>query len=173
MEDIIIEESNYKAFALSLASFLMLAASIAIAAYGHIQQKYGHRTVGILATILFAVGFITAILQATKVKKLITITADGIIDNSTMGGLGFISYGDIKDMRITTVYNKEAIAFKIKNMDLFLTKLSLVKRRQVIRNVSLNLPPVVIFVDLAKDMEPEDILSLLKKRHLDYNRLYE
>lgn len=173
MEEIVIEESNYKALALLLASFFMLSASVAIAVYGHVGHRNGFRTIGILASALFTVCFIAAIHQVTKVKKLITITTDGIIDHSAMGGLGFISYGDIKDMRVVSVYNKEAIAFKIKNMDRFLSKLSVVKRRQIIRNVSLNLPPVVIFVNMAKDMEPEDILSLLKKRHLDYNRLYE
>lgn len=173
MEDIIIEETNYKAFAITLANLFLLLASIAITVYGILEQKSGYRLIGILASCLFFIGFIVASVNATKVKVLLTITMDGIIDNSSIGGIGFVSFDDMKEIQIVTVYNKKAIAIIPKNMDSFLSKLSLVKRKQVKRNLYMNLPPVTILIDMAKDMEPEDILSLLKKRLLDYSRLYE
>jgi hypothetical protein len=173
VEDIIIEETNYKAFALTLASLFMLLASIAISVYGIMEHRAGYRRLGILAVVLFSIGFIASIVQATKIKKLITITMDGIIDNSSIGGMGFISFDDIKEVQIVTIYNKKAIAVIPKNMDNFLSKLSLVKRRQVKRNLYLNLPPVAILVNMAKDMEPEDILTLLQKRLSDCSSLYE
>jgi hypothetical protein len=173
MEDIIIEETNYKAFALTMAYLFMFLASLATAVYGILEHRKGYRVIGIFAGILFIIGFIWAIVKATKVKALLTITMDGIIDNSSIGGIGFISFDDIKDFQIVSISDKKAIAVIPKNMDTFLTKLSLVKRRQVKRNLYLNLPPVSIAVDMAKDMEPEDILSLLHKRLLDYSSLYE
>ncbi|MDF2538943.1 MAG: hypothetical protein K0S76_1964 [Herbinix sp.] len=172
MEDIIIEEMNYKALALTLANLFMLVASIAVTIFGVIEQRSGYRKLGIFALSLFAIGFFASILQSTKIKRLITITMDGFIDSSSLGGVGFISYDDIKELRIVTINNKEVIAVIPKNMDIFLSKLSLVKRRQVRRNLYLNLPPVAIPVHMAKDMEPEDILSLLQKRLMDYSSLY-
>jgi hypothetical protein len=121
VEDIIIEETNYKAFALTLASFFMLAASIAISIYGTMEHKTGYRRLGTVAIILFAIGFIASIIQATKIKKLITITMDGIIDNSSIGGIGFISYDDIKEFKVVNLFNKKAIAVIPKNMDNFLS----------------------------------------------------
>lgn len=173
MEEIIIEETNYKAFAIVLANLFLLLAAIAITAFGIIEHKTGYRLLGIFATLLFIVGFMAAVIKATKIKSLLTITMDGIIDNSSLGGVGFISFDDIKEVFIVTVFNKKGIAIIPKNMDNFLSNLSLIKRRQVRRNLYLNLPPVTILVNMAKDMEPEDILSLLQKRLLDYSRLYE
>jgi hypothetical protein len=112
-------------------------------------------------------------MKAMKVKKLLTITHEGIVDSSSLGGLGFISFDDIKEFMIVKVYNKKAIAVIPKNVERLITQFSLVKRRLIKRNLSLNLPPILIMVDLAKDMEPEDILSLLNKRLLDYSSLFE
>jgi hypothetical protein len=173
MEDIIIEETNYKAFALILANLFLLLATIAIAAYGNIKHKPGIHSLGILGVTIFFLGLIASMIKGMQVKKLLTITMDGIVDSSSIGGIGFISFDDIKDIQIVSIYNKKAIAVIPKNMDSFLSKLTMVKRRQVKRNLYLNLPPVAINVEMAKDMEPEDILSLLQKRLLDYSRLYE
>lgn len=173
MENIIIEETNYKAFALLLANLFMLLASLAIAAFGILEQRASYRKLGFLAIFLFLIGLIASVIKATKIKALLTITIDGIIDNSSLGGIGFISFDDIKEFQIVSIYNKKAIAVIPKNMDNFLSKLSVVKRRQVKRNLYLNLPPVSILVNMAKDMEPEDILSMLQKRHMDCSRLYE
>jgi len=173
VEEIIIEEANYKAFALVLANLFMLLASIAIISFGVIEQKTGYRLLGIFSTLLFLIGFMVAVIKATKIKRLLTISMEGIIDNSSIGGMGFISFDDIKEVLIVTVNNKKAIAIIPKNMDNFLSKLSIIKRRQVRRNLYLNLPPVTILVNMAKDMEPEDILSLLQKRLLDCSSLYE
>lgn len=173
MGDIIIEEMNYKAFVLVLANLFLLIAAGAITVYGFRKNKTGFWLSGIAIATLLLFGLIGAIAKAMQVKKLLTITRDGIIDDSSLGGFGYISFDEIKEFIIVTVYNKQAIAVIPKNMDSFLSKLSAVKRRVVRRNLSLNLPPVSIPVDLAKDMEPEDILTLLQKRLADYSSLYE
>ncbi|HBI72897.1 MAG TPA: hypothetical protein DEG06_10375 [Lachnospiraceae bacterium] len=173
MGEIIIEETNYKAFALTMAYLFMLVAAISVAILGEIKNKKGYLLIGILTAVIFLIGFLWALAKASKIKSLLTITMDGIIDNSSIGAIGFISFDDIKEFKIVTLYNKNAIAVIPKNIDIFLSKLTTVKRRQVKRNIHLNLPPVAIMVDMAKNMEPEDILSLLQKRLSDYSRLYE
>lgn len=173
MGEIVIEEMNYKAFVIALANVFAFIASIAIAVYGFREDKMRFWLPGLIAAFTFFISSIIAISKAAQVKKLMTITRDGIIDSSTNGGIGFVSFEDIKEFIIINVYNKRAIALIPKNIDVFLSKLSATKRRQVKRNISMDLPPVTIFVDLAKDMEPEDILSLLQKRLSDYSRLYE
>jgi hypothetical protein len=173
MEDIIIEEINYKAFVLLLADLFLLIAAISITVYGFGEDRVSYWLPGILMDAILLFGFITSIVKAAKVKKLITITTDGIVDNSSIGGVGYISFDDIKEFLVVNVYNKKAIAVIPKNIDSFVSKFNTVKRRQMKRNLNMNLPPVTIVVDLAKDMEPEDILSLLQKRLSDYSSLYE
>lgn len=173
MGEIVIEESNYRAASLALASLFLFIASIAIYVYGISRFKKSFWVPALIAGILFFIGFVVSITQAVKVRKLLTITVDGIIDNSKISGMGFISYDDIREFRIVNLYRTRVIAVIPKDIDNFISKLSLVKRRQVKRNLIMKLPPVSINVDQAKDMEPEDILSLLQKRLSDYSRLYE
>lgn len=173
MGDIIIEEINYKALVLVLANLFLCIAAGAITLFGIREDKLRYWLPGVVISFLFLILLISSVLKAAKVRSLLTITRDGIIDNSSIGGVGFISFDEIKNFIIITVYNKKAIAVIPKNIDSFLSKLSVVKRRMVRRNLNLNLPPVTIHVDLAKDMEPEDILSLLQKRLADYSSLYE
>lgn len=173
MGEIVIEESNYRAASLALASLFLFIASVAIYIYGISRAKKSFWVPALIAGILFFIGFIVSITKAVKVRKLLTITVDGIVDNSTISGMGFISYDDIREFRIVNLYRSRVIAVIPKDIDIFLSKLSLVKRRQIKRNLIMKLPPVSINVDQAKDMEPEDILSLLQKRLSDYSRLYE
>jgi hypothetical protein len=173
MGEIIIEEINYKAVVMLLANLFILIASVAITIFGFMEHKMRFWLPGIAAVIIFFLGFIGAIIKAMQVKKLITITHDGIIDHSSLSGVGFISFDDIKEFVIITIYNKKSIAVIPKNIDNFISTLNIVKRKLVKRNINMNLPPVTISVTLAKDMEPEDILSLLKKRLSDYSSLYE
>ncbi|MBH1940695.1 hypothetical protein I5677_07330 [Mobilitalea sibirica] len=173
MGDIVIEESNYRAFALSLASLFLLLAAIAIMVYGIIRYQQVYYVIGIFVSLAFFIVFVVNVLKATKVKVLLTITVEGIIDNSSISGLGFISFDDIKEFQIIDQYKTRVIAVIPKNMNNFLEKQSITKRRQIKRNIYMNLPPVSINAYMAKDMEPEDILSLLQKRLVDYNRLYD
>lgn len=171
MGDINIEEMNYKAFVLLLANLFSLIAASAVAVYGIIQNKTKYWLPGTIIAFVFLIGFMITALKALKVKTLLIITREGIIDNSSIGGVGFISFEEIKEFLIVTIYNKKAIAVIPKNIDSFLAHLTVVKRRIVRRNLNTNLPAVAITVDLAKDMEPEDILSLLQKRLADYSSL--
>lgn len=173
MGEIIIEETNYKAFALTMAHLFLLIASVAIVVYGFHEHKARYWLPGILISMIFLIGFAGALIKALSVKRLLTITVEGVIDNSSVGPVGFISFDEIKEFQIVTILNKKAIAVIPKNIDNFLSKLPVVKRGMVKRNLNLNMPPVTINVDMAKDMEPEDILSLLQKRLDDYRRLYD
>lgn len=173
MEDIIIEEINYKAILLLLSDLLLLIAAASITVYGLKGHLVRYWLPGILLDVVLLTGFLVSIAKATRIRKLITITTDGIVDGSSVSGLGFISFDDIKEFLVISVNKKEAIAVIPKNIDSFLSKFNAVKRRQMRRNLNMNLPPVTIMVERAKDMEPEDILSLLKKRLSDYSSLYE
>ncbi len=172
MGDIIIEKINYKAFVVMLANLFFLIAATAIVILGLRENKAVYSFPGIAAVMAFLIGFIISLINVLQVKSLITITMEGIIDNSSISSVGYISFDDIKEFIIVSVYGKKVIAVIPKNIDDFLSKLGGVKRRLAKRNINLNLPPVMIPVDLAKDMEPEDILSLLKKRLSDNNSLY-
>lgn len=173
MGDIVIEEINYKAFVMVSGCILLLIASIAATIFGLQNDRTAYWVPGIITSFVLLIFFFATAMNAMKVRKLLTITHEGIVDSSTLGGLGFISFDDIKEFMIVNVYNKRAIAVIPKDVENLITQFSLVKRRIIKRNLNLNLPPILIMVDLAKDMEPEDILSLLNKRLHDYSSLFE
>jgi hypothetical protein len=97
---------------------------------------------------------------------------EGIIDSSSLSGMGFISFEDIKEFKIINLYQARGIAVLLKNTEDFMAKLPAAKRRQVKRSIYMQQPPIFINTELAKDMEPEDILSMLTKRLSDYTSLY-
>lgn len=172
MGDIIIEETNHRAFVITMANFFMLAAALAVCIYGFINRNRPLKILGLAAAIIFFMGFIAALVKSSKKKIFLIITVDGIIDSSSLGGYGFIPYGDIKDFEIVNYYGIETIAVILKNPENIIDKLPLPKKRQAKRNLNLKLPAVILHTELAKDMVPQDILTLLQKRLRDYNRLY-
>lgn len=173
MGDIIIEETNHRAFAMTLASFFMLIASISVCAYGILRGRRLLVILGILAAIVFFVGFLVSIMQVLKEKRLLTITSDGIEDTPSIGGLGFISYNDIMNFEIVSLPNAETISVILKNPESFISKLPPAKRRKLKSNLYLKQPMIIIHTELAKDMDPRDILTLLQKRLKDHKSLYE
>ena len=172
MGEIVIEEVNYKAFFVALANTILLVAAFAWMIYGFQVASMGFWLPGVFVSFMLLVAFAGSLMKVLQIKKLLTITHEGIVDYSTIGGIGFISFDDVKDFTIVTIYNKKAIAVIPKNINCFLAKYNPAKRRIINKNMNLSLPPVTIFVDRAKDMEPEDILTLLHKRLADYSRLY-
>lgn len=173
MGEIVIEKMKYKEFIAVLINLLFLIAAIVFSAYGFNEKRALFYLLGIIVSIALLISSIGAIIHAMQIKILLTITHEGIIDNSTISGVGYLSFNEIKEFVILTINYKKCIAVIPNNIDDFLSQLSVVKRTLVRRNINSNLPPVMIPADLAKDMEPEDILSLLKKRLTDYTSLYE
>ena len=174
MGDIIIEETNHRAFAMSLANFFMLVASIAIFIYGRLEGVKLYSSIGIVAIIVFIIGSVAAISQALKDKILLIISVDGVNDCSSVGGgFGFISYREIKEFVIIKNYNTETIGIILENRKEFLSKLAHPKWKVAKRNLNLKQPAIQIHTELAKDMETKDILTLLQKRLRDYKSLYK
>lgn len=173
MGDIIIEEINYKALAMVLKNVIIIIASGAVFVFGITHKLTPCWLPGIIVVILSSIGLVVAIVDMMKVKKLLIITRDGIIDNSSISSIGFISFEEISDFKIVSLNNKKAIAVIPKDIDSFLLQLNVVKQNLVRRNLCTNLPAVTIQVDKAKDMEPEDILTMLQKRLADFVSMYD
>jgi len=171
MGEILIEEMNYKVYMIVFINVVLLLVACAITILGVRVQRLSYWVPGIFMTGAFMMGFFVSMVKAMQVKKLIAITIDGIIDYSSIGGESFFSYDDIKEFSIISVYERKAIAIIPKNIDSFLPKYNAMKRKLMKRNISMNLPPVTILVDVAKDMDPEDILTLIQKRLADYSSL--
>jgi hypothetical protein len=171
MGEIVIEKVNLKAYIMALTNFLLLIVAGVVMLYGFGEHKARYWVPGLLGFFALLISFVLAIINTMQIKKLITITREGVIDNSSISGVGFISFDEIKEFIIVTVNYKKSIAIIPKNVDSFLSKLTVVKRSLARRNINANLPPIMIPADMAKDMDPEDILSLLRKRLLDYSSL--
>jgi len=166
MQDIIIEEINYKAIIKSFINMAIFASAIALVIYGFEHAIAACWLPGLIMAVIISFFLIDSLLEAVKEKRLLTITREGIIDNSK-DGLGFISFDDIKEFKIVTIHNKKAIAVIPRNMASFAARYKPTKQRNSKRNTGKEPYPVAIFVNRAKDMAAEDILTLLQKRHAD------
>lgn len=173
MSDIIIEKTNYKALISVLTNLLLVLTFATIGTYGAIRHNKVICIPSIILAIIFFVSFLIAIVKASNEKPLLTITRDGIIDNSSHSMVGFIAYNDIEEFRITKYHNLIVIEVILKNRKEFINKLPAAKRMQIKGNALLKKPLIQIKADQAKDMEPEDIYTLLQKRLLDCSSLYD
>lgn len=171
MGDIIIEEINYKAIIISLINAAIFLTTLSFTVYGFDHKNVGCWLPCIIISIIASISLIDNLFKAVKIKKMLTITRDGIIDDSSDSGFGYISYDDIKEFRILNIHNKKAIAVIPKDVDKFLSRNNMTKHKTVKRNINMDLPPVTIYVNRAKDIAAEDILTLLQKRLADIKRL--
>ena len=172
MGDIIIEEINYKAIIRSFITITLFACAIGLVIYGFEHNIKVCWLPGLILAVVISFFLIDALMEAVKEKRLITITREGIIDNSDEGGLGFISFDDIKEFKLITIHNKKAIAIIPKNEKSFAIRYKLAANKEAAgkagkRNAIKEHNPPVILVNRAKDMAAEDILTLLQKRHAD------
>lgn len=167
MGEIVIEEINYKAVIYSLINITIFLSAILLAIYGFDHNLARCWLPALMISVVVSIFLIDSLLKAAKVKKLLTITREGIIDNSSDEGMGFISFDDIIEFKIVTVHNKKAIAVIPKNINNLSRANNTAKHRFARRNVNKEAEHLTIFINRAKDIAPEDILSLLQKRLAD------
>lgn len=173
MEKIVIEERQSIAIKIAFIAFVMLIASITVWGFGIKDNKILLWILGFLATIILSISFIVFLGRAIQRKPLLTITFDGIIDSSSSNSVGYIAFQDIEGFCVVNIYGKKVIGVIPKDEEAFIDKLSPIRQGVARSNVKLKYPPFSIWVDRAKDMSLEDILTLLKKRLHDYSCLYD
>jgi hypothetical protein len=172
MGDITIERENYKLFVMTLVSFIMLAACIAIAVYGAIYRKSLSKCLGITFSLVILIWFIHNVVRTKSPKPLLIIGRDGIKDLSGTSPV-YISFTDVKEFAVVNIFGTPMIGVMPKDTREFLSKLSPVRQKVASERMKMKLPPFSIALDRAKDMSIEDIFSLLEKRFDDFSRLYD
>lgn len=173
MEEIVIEKKKRKDMLKAAGGSLLVLASVALFSYGFRQKVTICWTVGIFAILFFGVYFLILLSRTLESTPLLTITFDGITDCSSKSSVGFISFQDIEEFSIISLYGKKVIGIIPKDEKEFINKLSPVKQVIAKSNVNMYFPPYSIRADRAKDMSLEDIFTLLKKRLDDYSCLYD
>ncbi len=173
MEEIIIEETKWKAILAAFAGFLMVSGSAALFILGMKAKAAFFWAAGFIGIIFFGIYFLILLTRTFESKALLTITFDGIIDNSSKSSAGYISFQDIERFCIVSLYGKKVIGIILKEESLLLGKLSPVKQAIAKSNINMKCPPFSIRADRARDMSLEDIFTLLKKRLDDYSSLYD
>lgn len=173
MEDIIIEERQSKIIRRNLLGLMMVVLSTILLLAGVKTKTFFCSLLGGVGIFFWGICTLYSFSRTVKPKALLTITVEGILDSSTAGSPGFISFGDIKSFEIVNVFGQKMIGVNLKRIEQFSEKLPQIKQRSAQSNLKMKLPPITIRVDTARDISIEDILTLLEKRHLDYNRLYD
>lgn len=172
MEDIVIEELSARAYKIVLSGVIMLIASIILGVFGKHEHRGFLIVIGVIGIVFFGISSIVALWRASKNKPLLTITMDGIIDTSSVSGVGFIRYEEINSIDIVNIFGQRVIGVTPKNVNSYVKSLPKSKQRAAKMNVKMNYPPISIRVDTAKDMSIEDIYSMLLKRWNDYRSLF-
>lgn len=173
MEKIVIEEKQSKAVKLMLLGLLVFIISVIVWVTGMREKRVLLWLTGFIALVISGIATLIYLGQALQKKPLLTITFDGIIDSSSGGSVGFISFQDIKEFCIVEQMGKKTIGVIPKDEKLFTDKLSPLKQRIAKENIINQTAPLTIQADKAKDMSLEDILTLLTKRLKDYRSLYD
>jgi hypothetical protein len=173
VEKIVIEEKQSKALRLMCLGFIMLVLSIIVWIYGIREKKIILTLLSFPSAIFFCIYFLLSLGRSVQRKPLLTITFDGIIDSSSNSSVGFIPFQDIDKFCIVNMMGQKVIGVIPKDENDFITKLSPLKQRIAKTNTNMQIPPLSIKVDKAKDMSLEDIFTLLKKRLDDYSSLYD
>jgi hypothetical protein len=173
VEKIVIEEKQSRALRLMCLGFVMLILSIVIWIYGMNQKKIIFMLLGFLSSVFFCIYFLFSLGRSIQRKPLLTITFDGIIDSTSSSSVGFIPFQDIEKFCVVNIMGQKVIGVIPKDENDFITKLSPLKQRIAKNNVNMQIPPLSIKVDKAKDMSLEDVFTLLKKRLDDYSSLYD
>lgn len=172
MEDIIIEELSQRAYKIVLSGVIMLISSLLLLLFGRHEYSGILIIVGAVGCVFFGISTIVALYRATKNKPLLTLTMDGIIDTSSVSGVGFISYEEIDSVEIVNIFGQRAIGVTPKNKDVYVNKLPKGKQRAAKMNMKMNYPPITIRLDTAKNISIEDIYTLVVKRLNDYKHLF-
>ena len=157
----------------NLLGLLMTVLSAILLLLGIKTKTFLCSLLGGIAILFWGICTLYSFSRTVKPKALLTITMEGILDSSTAGSPGFISFEDIKSFEIVNVFGQKMIGVNLKRGEQFLAKLPQIKQRSAQSNLKMRLPAITIRVDTARDISIEDILTLLEKRHTDYNRLYD
>lgn len=150
----------------------MTMVSIAILYLGMRESAIIYKVIGLIASVFFGSCTIYNFLRTIKAKPLLTITLDGIIDSSSASAYGFISFLEIEHIEEVNIFGQQVIGITLKDFEAFSKKLTPVKIKSARASMRMNLPPVAIRVDTAKDISLKDIVTLLQKRLADYSSLY-
>lgn len=172
MRKIVIEEQKSLLMKRILIAVLMVAASVAVLTLGFVDDVFVMKLVGIAATIYFALCLAVLVKRALKLKPLLTITEESIIDSSAALSLGEVLFSEIERFEIINLYGQKSIGIVPVDTERFLERLSKTQKKNAKLCIERGYPPVSLRVDTAKDMTIEDIFSLLQKRLADYKSLY-
>ena len=172
VESIIIEEKKPIGVRLSCIGILMTLLSLLFILHGVNVGRFAVKLIGSFGVVVFGAGSFVVISKTMQPKPLLTISFNGLTDSSRGSSFGFISFQEIDRIEVVNVFGHKVIGVYPNNIEGFIKKLSPVKQKFAKHSVSMNLPPITIRVDSAKDMTVEDIVTLLEKRLTDYQRLY-
>lgn len=172
MREIVIEEQKSLLMKRILVAVLMVAASVAVLILGFVDEVLVMKLVGIAAIVYFALCLAVLIKRTLKLKPLLTITEESIIDSSAALSLGEVPFSEIERFEIINLYGQKSIGIVPMDAERFIERLSRAQKKNAKLCMERGYPPVSLRVDTAKDMTIEDIFSLLQKRLADYKSLY-
>lgn len=173
MEKIVIEAKQLRAALMSAFGLFMLLVSLMLCIFSMKEGSSFITFISFIFILFFGVFFLVLLCKQLEAKPLLTITFDGIIDNSTVNPFGYIAYQDIEKFCIISLSGKKVIGAELKDTQVFIDKLPSTKQGTARSNLNMQCPPITIRTDRAKDITTEDIYTLLKKRLDDNNSLYD
>jgi hypothetical protein len=88
---------------------------------------------GIASVIIFGLVAITIFRKFSDLKPGLTISKQGIIDNSSGVSAGLIPWTDIQEIKISQVMNQKFLMFIVRNPDEYLVKVSNPLKRNAMR----------------------------------------
>ncbi len=123
------------------------------------------RVFAAFSILLYTFCNIFIIKKALSGKPLLTVTSDGILENSTVLSFGFIPWCDIEYIYLDSMMNNVFIEVLLKNQEAYIEKLSGVKKWLARWNLKLGHQPISISLS-PSGVSPQDLIGELQRRHM-------
>lgn len=163
MNEFVVENDKKKSIKLVLLSIIMIIACIFVFIVSMVERSLLVFILGAISTTFFIASFIFIVKRAIKSTPLLIINDAGITDTSTAFSVGFISWDEIKFVRIQQSQNQKFIGVFVNDVNTIMNRVPLLKRLIIKANLALNYAPISISLNTA-NTDLSKVLSLIRSK---------
>ncbi len=123
------------------------------------------KAIGAFGFLLFSYCSVCLVKKALSGKALLTVTPDGITDNSSELSFGFIPWSGIERIYLDSMMDNVFIEIQLKNEEAYIGKLRGIRKWAVLVNRRMGHQAVCITLN-SSGVSPKDMIGELQRRHL-------
>lgn len=157
-------------------NFLYISAAVAMSLlylfllFSNIGTMLQNSLIQVLFWVIMAFGFLFfagcsffIIKRALSKKDILTVTADGITDNSSALAFGFIPWSDMERIYLDSVMKNTFIEIQLKNEEAYISRFRGIRKWMILANRRMGHQAVCITLN-SSGVSPQKLLVKLQER---------